>query len=197
MIVTGDPLPDEVRKERAKDMLSQGRLEEARALLSELCRDQQRDVETWFLLSAVNAHLTRYEEVITTCRKALDIEPGYLPAMNNLASALAALGRHAEAAAAFADVLSLAPDNPAVLNNYGHALALSGQTQEARKALEQAVQIQPFYAEAHYNLAILLDRMGLPADALREYEQAATLKSGLPGLDGRMAQLREIVGRRA
>jgi Tfp pilus assembly protein PilF len=104
------------------------------------------------------------------------------------------LGRHAEATEAFATVLRLAPDNPAVLNNYGHALALSGRTEEARRALENAVRIQPFYAEAHYNLAVLLDQIGMPAEALREYEQAATLKPELTHLLGeRLDQLREVV----
>jgi Flp pilus assembly protein TadD len=192
-----DTLPDDVRKERAKDLLGRGRLEEARELLSELCQDDQRDAEIWFMFSAANAHLGRFEEVIAACRKALEIEPDYLPALNNIASAFAAMGRHAEAAVEFATVLRLAPDNPAVLNNYGHALALSGRMEEARSALEDAVRLQPFYAEAHYNLAILLEQLALPAEALREYEQAATLKSGLPGIDERMTQLRQSIGRRA
>src|SRR3989344_1010437 len=125
--MTTDILPDDVRKERAKDLLNQGRLENARELLSELCRDDQRDVEIWSLYSAANAHLGRFEDVIAACHKALEIEPDYLPALNSLASALAALGRHDEAVVKFATLLRLAPDNPAVLNNCGHALALLGR----------------------------------------------------------------------
>ena len=188
-------LPDDVRKGRAKDLLAQGRLEEARELLSELCRDDQRDVETWFLYSAANAHLSRFEDVIAACRKALEIDPQHLAALNNLASALAALGRHADAAVEFNKLLRLAPDNPAVLNNYGHALALLGRAQEAREALESAVRIQPYYAEARYNLAILLEQIGFPDEALREYEKAAELKPGLPDINDRMNHLRDIVGR--
>ena len=184
-------LPDDVRKGRAKDLLSQGRLEEARELLSELCRDDQRDIETWFLYSAANAHLSRFEDVVAACRKALDLDPQYLPALNSLASTLSVLGRYAEAAAEFNKLLSLAPDNPAVLNNYGHALALLGRAEEARAALESAVRIQPFYAEARYNLAILLEETGFPEEALREYEKAAELKPGLPEIDDRMNRLRE------
>jgi Flp pilus assembly protein TadD len=120
-----DTLPDDVRKERARNLLSQGHLEEARSLLSELCRDDQRDVEIWFLYSAVNAHLGRFEEVMAACHKALEIDPEYLPALNSLASALSASGRHAEANVAFVNVLHRAPGNPAVLNNYARALAKS------------------------------------------------------------------------
>lgn len=195
--MTTNSVPDGVRKGRAKDLLGQGRLDEARALLAELCQNDQRDVEIWFMYSAANAHMGRFEEVITACRKAIEFEPDYLPALNNLASALAALGRHAEAAVEFAAVLRLAPDNPAVLNNYGHALALAGRAKEARAALENAVRLQPFYADAHYNLAILLEHLALPAEALHEYEQAAALKPGLPKIEERMAQLRDSVGRRA
>jgi len=187
-------LPDDIRKERAKDLLGQGRLEDARALLSELCRDDQRDVEIWFLYSTANAHLGRFEEVIMACRKAIEVEPDYLPAMNSLASALAALGRHAEAAVEFATILRLAPDNPMVLGNYGHALALAGRMEEAREALEKAVRTQPHYAEAHYNLAALLEQTGQSAQALSEYEQALALKPGLANLLGeRLSRLREVV----
>ncbi len=193
-MVMDNILPDDVRKERAKELLGTRRLEDARALLSELCRDDQRDVEIWLMYSAANAHLGRFEEVIAACRKALEIVPDYLPALNSLASALAALGRHEEAVVEFATVLRLAPDNPAVLNNYGHALALMGRAEDARRALENAVRIQPFYAEAHYNLATLLDQIGLPAEALSEFEQAIALKPGLANLLGeRLGQLREVV----
>jgi tetratricopeptide (TPR) repeat protein len=193
--VSTNLLPDDVRKGRAKDLLSQGRLEEARELLSELCRDDQRDVETWFLYSAANAHLSRFEEVITACNRVLDLDPKHLSALNNLASAHAALGQHAEAAVEFNKLIRLAPDNPAVLNNYGHTLALLGRAQEARNALESAIRIQPFYAEARYNLAILLEQIGFPDAALREYEKAAELKPGLPNLNDRMNRLRKVVGR--
>lgn len=183
-------LPDDVRKKRAKEMLAEGRLEEGRELLSELCRDDQRDVETWFLYSAASAHLDRFDDVIRACRKALDLDPGYVPAMNNLASAYAKMGRHMEAAAEFDKLLRLAPDNPAVLINYGHAMALMGRAQEARDALEKAVRIQPFYAEARFNLALLLEQTGHPDEALREYEKAAELKPGLPDIQARIDRLR-------
>ena len=192
--MTIDILPDDVRKERAKNLLSQGRLEEARALLAELCRDDQRDVEIWFLYSVANAHLRRFEDVLAACHKALEIDPDYLPALNSLASTLAALGRHADATIAFANALHRAPDNPAVLNNYARALTLAGRAHEARGTLEKAVRLQPYYAEAHFNLAILLEQEGLTSDALREYEQAAALKPGLPGLDERLARLRGSSG---
>jgi len=192
--MTAEILPDDVRKGRAKELLGQGRIQDARALLFELCRADQRDAEIWLMYSAANAQLGRFEDVITACRKALEVAPDYLPALNTLASALAALGRHDEAAVEFATVLRHAPDNPAVLNNYGHALALMGRAEDARSALEKAIRIQPFYAEAHYNLAALLEGIGLPAEALNEFEQAIALKPGLANLLGdRLIRLREIV----
>lgn len=190
-------IPDDFRKGRAKDLLAEGRIEEARELLHELCQGDQSDAEIWFMYSAVNAHLSRFEDVIGACRKALGIQPDHLPALNNLASALAALGRHGEATMEFANLVRLAPDNPAVLNNYGHALALMGRGEEARTALESAVRIQPFYAEAHYNLAMLLEQIDRPDEALSEYEKAANLKPGLPDIDNRMGLLRKIIQSKA
>jgi protein O-GlcNAc transferase len=190
-------MPESVRKGRVKDLLAEGRIEEARELLHELCQGDQPDVDIWFMYSAANAHLRRFEDVIGACRRALDIQPDHLPALNNLASALTALGRHVEAAVEFANLVRLAPDNPAVLNNYGHALALLGRGEEARTALESAVRIQPFYAEAHYNLALLLEQTDHPDEALSEYEKAADLKPGLPDIHNRIGQLRKIIQRKA
>lgn len=186
-------LPDEVRKQRAKDLLNQGRLENAHELLSELCREDQVDIEMWSLFATASGYLGRYEDVVAACYKALEIEPDYLPALNGLASALTALGRHDEAAVKFESLLRQTPDNPTTLSNYGHCLFLMGRLEAARKALEDAVRIQPHYAEAHYNLAILLEQSGQPGDALRAYEQAAALKPALPGIDDSLKRVRDSV----
>ena len=186
-------LPDEVRKQRAKELLNQGRLEEAHELLSALCREDQEDIEIWSLYATASGYLGRFDDVISANSKTLEIESDYLPALNGLASALAALGRYDEAAAKFDVLLQQAPDNPATLNNYGHCLFLMGHLDAARKALEDAVRIQPHYAEAHYNLAILLEASEHPTDALRAYEQAAALKPGLPGIDDCLRRIRAIV----
>ncbi len=185
-----NPSLDHAHKERAKGLLNQGRLENARELLAALCGEDQRDIEIWSLYIAANGYLGRFEDVVSSCRKVLEIEADYLPALNSLASALAALQRYDEAAVEFATLLRLAPDNPVVLGNYGHALFLMGRVAEARSALEDAVRIQPHYAEARYNLATLLEQSGHPEDALREYEQAATLKPGLPSLNDRINRLK-------
>lgn len=181
---------DQARKERAIDLINQGRLEEARELVSELCREDQGDIEIWSLNMTANGYLGRFEDVIQACHKMLEIEADHLLAMNGLASALAALGRYDEAVVQFASLLSLAPGSPEILCNYGHALFLMGRVEEARAALEEAVRIQPHYAQARYNLATLLEQSGLEADAMREYEMAATLKPGLPEIDARMNRLR-------
>ena len=189
--MSSNVLPDEVRKQRAKELLNQGRLEEAREILATLCSEDQGDIEIWSLFGTANGYLGRFEDVVSAYQKAIEIEPDYLPALNGLASALAALGRYDEATIKFEALLQQAPDNPAMLNNYGHCLFLMGHLDAARKALEDAVSIQPHYAEAHYNLAILLEQTGHAPDALRAYEQAATLKPALPGIDDCLKRMRD------
>jgi tetratricopeptide (TPR) repeat protein len=188
--MSNNNLLDEARKERVRDLLNQGRLEEANEVLFDLCREDQRDIEVWSLSVTAKGYLGRYEEVIVDSKKMLEIDPDYLPALNSLASALAALQRYDEAAEKFADLLQIAPDNPSVLNNYGHTLFLMGRLEDARGVFENAVRLQPFYAEAHYNLALLLDQTGNADEALREYEQAAILKPGLPGVNDHIGRLR-------
>lgn len=184
-------LPDEVQKQRAKELLNQAQLEEARELLSVLCREDQMDIEIWSLFSTANGYLGRFEDVVSASQKALDIDANYLPALNSLASALTALGQHEQATVKFEELLQQAPDNPAILNNYGHNLFLMGHMEKAREVLENAVRIQPYYAEAHYNLGILYEQTDLPDKALSKYEQAANLKPGLPNIQECIARLRK------
>ena len=193
MSTSENVLPDGIRKQRVKELLSLGRLDDAHILLSELCVDGQRDIEIWSLYCTVNGILGRYEDVISACRKILDIDPDYLLALNNLASALAALQRYDEADEQYSNLLRLAPENPAVLNNYGHCLALMGRVEEARSVLCKAVNVQPYYAEARYNLALLLEQSGDLKDALSQCEKAAELKPGLPDIEDRLKRLRELV----
>lgn len=193
--MTANELPDETRKRRAMTLLNQGRLEPARELLNELCRDDQGDIEIWSLHITANGFLGRYEDVIASSRKALELDAEYLPALNSLASALAAVGRHEDAAAQFASLLELAPENPSSLNNYGHCLFLMGNIDEARTAIEEAIRIQPYYAEAHYNLGILLEQCENHAEALQEFEQAASLKPALPSLQEKLTELKKRASR--
>lgn len=187
-------LTDAALKERAKGLLNTRQFEKAREVLAGLCRDDQRDVESWILYVTANGYLERYDDVIAACEKILDLEPESLPALNAYASALAALGHHDEAAKRFAQLLRLAPNNPAILNNYGRTMALAGRAQEAREALENAVRIQPYYAEARYNLGILLEETGDATRALQELEKAAELKPGLPDIKDRISRLRGLAG---
>ena len=82
---------------------------------------------------------------------------------------------------------------PAILNNYGHTLFLMGRVDDARNALQKVVDVQPYYAEGHYNLATLLEQIGQEEYALREYEHAASLKPGLPGINDRINELKKRV----
>ncbi|HFD79133.1 MAG TPA: tetratricopeptide repeat protein, partial [Gammaproteobacteria bacterium] len=58
------------RRKKAIDCARQGRFEEARKLLSAVCRAEPRDAEALCLLGAVSGQLGDYERALDCCRKA-------------------------------------------------------------------------------------------------------------------------------
>jgi tetratricopeptide (TPR) repeat protein len=94
----------------------------------------------------------RVPEAIAAFRRALELQPDYVEAMNNLGNALRATGRSAEALPHFRRAAELRPDVALIHNNLGTALNEQRQFDEAIAAFQKAVAIQPDYAEAYSNL---------------------------------------------
>ena len=62
-----------------------------------------------------------FQGSIAAARRALELEPGYAEAHNNIAAGLASLGRWDEAIAAAREALRLRPDFPLARNNLAWA----------------------------------------------------------------------------
>jgi tetratricopeptide (TPR) repeat protein len=75
------------RKKKALACLQSNRLQEAKAIYSEICRSTSRDAEAWFMLGAVNGQLGLFDEAVVCCRRAVEVNPGYADAYYNLGQA--------------------------------------------------------------------------------------------------------------
>ena len=97
-------------------------------------------------------------------------------ALNNLGTALHALGRHEEALAHFQDALRINPDYAEALNNLGIALAALGRPEAALAHYQDALRIKPDYAGARNNLGIALRALGRHEEALVHFQDALRIK---------------------
>ena len=116
------------------------------------------------------------DEAIAHYQKALQINPDYAEAHNNLGNALLQKGRVAEAITHYQKALQIKPDYAVVHDNLGNVLLQKGNVGEAITHYQQALQINPNYAEAHNNLGNALLQQGRVAEAITHYQQALQIK---------------------
>jgi tetratricopeptide (TPR) repeat protein len=112
-------------------------------------------------------------EAISAYEKALQIQPDYPGAQNNLGCILANIpGRLSEAIGHFNEAFRLAPGYAKAHNNLGLILYKNGRISEAIVQLKEAVRINPDNAVVHNNLGVALDAVGRIPEAISQFEEA-------------------------
>jgi Flp pilus assembly protein TadD len=106
-------------------------------------------------------------------RKALEIQPNYAMAHNNLGSALAHQGRCDEAFTEYQKALELQPNLVLAHDNLGDLLATRGQYPEALVHYRKALEIQPGDPMVQRRLAWL--RATCPLASLRNGAEAMAI----------------------
>ena len=94
------------------------------------------------------------DDGITHIKQALEINPKYVDAYVNLASALRKKGQKAQAIEEYEKALKMDPNNAVANNNYGVSLAETGKVDEAMEHFRAALDAQPYYFNALNNLYV-------------------------------------------
>jgi hypothetical protein len=92
----------------------------------------------------------------TSYRQALELQPDYAAAYNNLGNALKDQGKLDEAVVCYRRALELKLDYAEVHNNLGSALEETGDFRGAEDSFRAALRHNSRFASAHYKLAELL-----------------------------------------
>jgi len=107
---------------------------------------------------------------------ALEIDPGYDAARNNLGLCFATMGRLEIATNHYAAALRLNPKNGDAHYNFARALASFGNLEEAVTHYNAVLRIRPQHVWAHFWLANALTLQGKLDEALSHYSQTLRLK---------------------
>jgi Tfp pilus assembly protein PilF len=123
----------------------------------------------------------RHDEARAHLERALELQPVYSEAANNLGVWFEDTGDLANAALRFRDALRMAPSNAEAANNLGSVLARTpGGLAEAMAQFREAIRLSPGFAAAHNNLgSALLQSPGGRASAVSEFQEAIRLNPGL------------------
>lgn len=129
--------------------------------------------------------------------KALKIDPGYCPVLNNYAYYLSQTGRKLKKAYAMSKItIEKEPDNPTYLDTFGWILHLMGKDLEAK----------PFFKHAMLyggkDSAVVLDHYATVLFGLKEFDLAFLYwkqckdKGGVEGLDAKVQAMKALAGRK-
>lgn len=109
----------------------------------------------------------KQEEGLKALRRALEIDPNYWRAHQNLGFAFDQVGNHAEAIEHFEALLRLQPALLEVHLNLGRSLAAMGRYDEARSHFEELRRARPTDGPVLLNLGMLNATQGRMAEAIR------------------------------
>lgn len=160
---TDDQMPRIDEADRLRDA---GDLTAALALLDDITRAQPELATAHFKRGTVLARLDRNDEAEDAYRKALELEPGYPQAANNLGFMLAALGKWNEAEALYREALAVDLDFFQAHFNLADVLIKRFRLQEALYHARRALAIDSGSALAVERVAATLNKLGRSHDAI-------------------------------
>ncbi len=108
-------------------------------------------------------------------RQALQLNPNFAEASNNLGIALTRLNRIADGIQQFQTTLKLKPDYAPAHLNLGVALGKAGRIEEAIEQFRETLRLNPNSIDAYTNMAKAYSLMEQPADAIASAEKALAL----------------------
>jgi protein O-GlcNAc transferase len=156
--------------------LQVGRNEQALELLDQAVALDAAVPEYHFFRGRACHALGRLDDALAGYRRAAELRPDYVDAINNQGFVLAALGRTEEAAAAFRAAVRLKPDFAEGHSNLGNALAALGRLDEAAACQREALCLRPDFATAHANLGNILLNQGRLDEAAAACREALRLQ---------------------
>ena len=161
---------------RAIELQSQGNEPAALALLWEAAGLAPRDPEIQNRLGEALEKIGAFDGAIAAYRAALQVNPDFKKASNNLIVVLVQAGKSEEAIQRARQLVAAQPDDAERYFTLG--LAQSEQNiDDAIASFHRALALDPRHALARYNLALALNRSDRTSEAIEQLKQTLTIDS--------------------
>jgi Tfp pilus assembly protein PilF len=147
----------------------QGNIAEAESIYRQILAQAPNRVDVLQLLGVL-LHSTGQPGGIEMIRRAIQVDPTFPAAHNNLGNLLQLDGQFVLAATSYRRALALKPDYPEALNNLGKAEQSISFVGDAETRFRRAIELRPDFAAAHHNLGLLLLLTGRYEEGWREHE---------------------------
>ena len=155
-----------------KKMLEKGRFQDVVARSKTLPPELNNDPLALNIIAAAFKAIGDLDEAILRYKMAIEINPNFAEAYNNLGTTLMSRGELSSAEDYLKIALEKRPDYSLAHNNLGLVLADSGKEKEALDCYLAAIEFSPNFSSAHDNLGNLYSRLGHHKKAINHYEEA-------------------------
>lgn len=161
---------------RAETMIERGDTPGARDALEQAIKLAPKTGGLILTLAHLNETAGQIDTAITGYQRVIELQPGNVVALNNLAYALAVHRKSPAEALPLANrAAKLAPTNASVLDTLGWIEHLVGNHEAAATILANAVKLDPASAEAQLHVAVVAMELGRRTDAERALNEAVRL----------------------
>ena len=158
--------------QRVRNLVEQGRWQEAKQACQELDKPLQDNVELLSLQGIIHGRLGEHQSAQQYFRRVTELRPDDPQSYNNLGLVLGQLNRHEEALQVFQKAIQLKPDFFEAWFNLGRMMAGLGRYQAALKSFNRALDQDPHHAEARTNAGIVLFILNRYSEAAEYLQQA-------------------------
>jgi predicted TPR repeat methyltransferase len=160
---------------QAKEQKSQGRLDDAIAVLKAIIIDHPEVAIVYNNLGGLYFAQQKFQESVNAYQKALDLQPDLFEAYYNLGLALTKLNQITEAQLAYESLLAIQPDHLPALFQLGCLLMRQDHYQKANDLFLKVNEQWQDHAETKTNIATCYLKLGNLALAKQFYLEAAAL----------------------
>jgi len=164
-----------------RDIISaytQGHLQQALTSATSALRAYPRSVILCNIAGAACAGLLQFDRAIVYYQIAIKINPKFVEAHYNMASALQKMGDLKAAIQAYEQAILIKPDYADAYYNLANTLKDTGDLGASIQRYKQAIKINPNLHNAHNNMGNALKDMGKITAAIESYKLAIKINSG-------------------
>jgi tetratricopeptide (TPR) repeat protein len=174
-----EPLDERSRFTLVMSYVALGRRAWARPELARLVEGAPANPLYPYWIARLDYDDGQYATAVTGLRRALELDPAFMRAYDNLGLCYEALGRFDEAIRSWEEAIRLndrqQTRSPWPSLNLGLLLTRLDRLDEAEGRFRESLRCDSRLPQAHYQLGITLEKKGRAAEAVAELEEAARL----------------------
>ena len=178
------PLDERSRFTLAMAYIKLGRRDWARPELEKLASTTANNPLYHYWLGRLDYDDQRYAAAVGNYQKAVELDPQFMKAYDNLGLCYEFLGRRDEAARSYREATRLnrlqTPGSPWPPLNFGLLLSEEGKLDEAGSYFREALRYDPKFARAHFQLGVIYDKQQRYGEAIGSLTEAAAYDSSYP-----------------